>query len=363
MENLGSSTPSNNLGASSPAIKKSKIPEGFKLQKFESESRDWKMEYYQILRDDKAPNIEDFRYYYGRDKLREFKNESMLKVFKIQANENQSTEEDEKSIEGLVYSILDGKAIGKGFKAFPGSRYDDIKQGTDIVLFCEVEKSDKPLTYSIDVTTGTSKKTVQSKFASTYGSGRNGNSSVRFCRDPKTRKMWDEEEAPHFIIGVSPASVINTVSSGKVFYKEKEGEQGVDIKNVDNIIVALSGEDYKNTVLKILAEFHAQIEIQKSLVNNQENLSQNKKVARRKYLVTLGAQIKERLTGLLGIDKEGKNPNEISAEFSQKFNKKVKELLREDTTFGNIMSEVSNYSYIADRQRGSKTYKAAKASA
>ena len=175
--------------------------------------------------------------------------------------------------------------------------------------------------------------------------------------------MWDEEEAPHFIIGVSPASVINTVSSGKVFYKEKEGEQGVNIKNVDNIIVALGGEDYKNTVLKILAEFHAQIEIQKSLVNSQENLSQNKKIARRKYLVTLGAQIKERLTGLLGIDKEGKNPNEISAEFSQKFNKKVKELLREDTTFGNIMSEVSNYSYIADRQRGSKTYKAAKASA
>ncbi len=239
-----------------------------------------------------------------------------------------STDDAARNLEPILAYILNTGALlpSRENFSFLASEYDDKFNGTDIVFGVQNNKTNENMVFSVDVATGTLPKNIQAKFENSIDR-HDGVSVIDYCRYKDQR--WREEDAPHFILGMSPAS------HDKAFEK-------INIKNG----ILKSREKDLDTDFIVLSEIKEQIEMQLNILKKRPRTeSIESRIAK---LRNLRPAIITGLYRTLGIDaKSFASSEERNKAFTEKYEAKSKELRSFDSVYKNIFHESNrreNYS-------------------
>lgn len=275
------------------------------------------------------PEIEGFRgdRHFSNGMLDKSKEELKNKLAEIDANDATKSSEDAASED--IYSRVAEPILGYIFSskersifrsrdsiAFLASEYDDVFNGTDIVLAVENKDGGNYITCALDVSTATDAYNVQEKFRRNtkwHGNTPPFCSYLKFCSCEG--QNWTATAAPHFTLGMMPSRIHDAL--GKI--------------HVENGILAGRDAD-EATEFKLLSEMREQILMQKKLSPNGYN----------EILDNLLPAINASLYNICGV--EGETKEERKKDFSEKY-KKMKEKHREDLVYRNIIDACARPPY------------------
>ena len=210
------------------------------------------------------------------------------------------------------------------------SDYDDKRNGTDIVFGVKNLKTDSHTVLSIDVATGTLLKNIQGKFYNSFNI-HNGTSYVKYCMHNDQR--WREPDAPHFILGMSPASQNKAVDKIIIKNGELKGRE----TDLDSDFILLS-------------EIREQIQMQLAILKNDPSDASAQRITK---LNNLMPAITTGLYRTLEINSSNYHSKEDRSQaFKEKYALKNREISRSDKVYNNIVT------IARQRARGAKALQA-----
>ena len=219
--------------------------------------------------------------------------------------------------------------------AFLASEFDDKCKGTDIVF--GIQRRDGGFSaYGIDVATGTNPERLHAKFTKTFETF-NGVSDIHYCKHDNLR--WKERQAPHFVLGMSPASQIKAVDE---FIASDNMLQG---RNTD-----------KRSDFIILSEIEEQIILHRELLKLKGATNDPLITARAEHLTDLKSAVERALRRTLDI--EAKNygtKQEMLDAFKKEYAQAKKYCAKEDSVYNNIVNEASIRTREAKKRLEHKT--------
>lgn len=274
------------------------------------------------------PEIEDFRGQprFSNNLIETSKQKLSAKIEEIKnrnKNRQNSSNDDiyARMAEPIIAYIFSGKERSafedKESFAFLASDYDDLLNGTDIVLSVQNKEGKNDITCSIDVTTATNAQKIAEKFQ--RSSLRRGStppycSYVKFCEFDG--RYWTAEAAPHFTLGLMPSRVENALDN---------------IEFNDGIIAGRKKDEA--TDFKLFSEMYEQILMQETKVQKEygksvttEPFYENLEVLRGAVRTKL-----EKICKVEGADEETRQKN-----FEIKYGS-MKRKHREDLVYKNIV--------------------------
>ena len=274
------------------------------------------------------PEIKDFRGVPGFSNRMLDKSQKELdnKLAEIEADDATKSNKDlgsedsySKVAEPILGYLFSSKERGmfssRDSVAFLASEYDDLFNGTDIVLAVENKDGGNYISCAIDVSTATDAYNIQEKFRKNskwHGDTPPFCSYLKFCSCEG--QNWSDFAAPHFTLGIMPSRVQDAL--GKI--------------HVENGI--LTGRDADEaTEFKILSEMREQILMQKKVLPRGYN----------RIIDNLLPAINASLYKVCGVEGEEKDARKI--DFQDKY-EKMKKKHREDLTYRNIIDECERLS-------------------
>lgn len=159
------------------------------------------------------PEIKDFkgaRGYKFTDELE--RDEAWLRSKNSTFVDNEDTEEARQMESMLAYVLGDIRLFPtrKGSFAFLASDYDDKRNGVDVVFGIRNKNNDEFTVFSVDAATGTHPANIQDKFDKSFDKRQGKTSVIKYCS--YLDRKWKEHDAPHFVLGISPASQDNLMN-------------------------------------------------------------------------------------------------------------------------------------------------------
>ena len=222
------------------------------------------------------------------------------------------------------------------------SEYDDECKGTDVVL-CVNDKDGGRMMFSMDVSTGTKNENVAGKFDTSEKY--NMVADIHYCLHGRER--WSSYGAPHFIVGMSPASL-------------QKAMEKVRVGNSNNGTIGREPDPDSDFI--VLSEMWEQTKMQLAILKNdstendgsEETAQKQKMIAQ---LSSLGAAIKGSLMKKLDIDDDKNLPKEERlSKLSEAYSAKVDEQVKKDAVYANIMAEAKRRCLeVKKKARGAKT--------
>ena len=229
----------------------------------------------------------------------------------------------------LTYIMNRSNFTSKAHRSFAhlASLFDDKCRATDIVF--GIEHIDRKtsvselMTFSIDVTTSTDINKAEEKFVNSsvshFGALPWG-ADVHYCYDIANDERYSEGAAPHFVLGLSPASIDKALdnfelSEGKIMRK----------KDLD-------------TDFKIYSELYEQIKMQLKMIKADGSNAADK---RRDFLQALGGDARMKILYILKEKDEDGRPVENEEEFIDRYSKEINKARTEDDVYRNIIYETT----------------------
>ena len=220
----------------------------------------------------------------------------------------------------VAYYLNDEKLFANANNyAFPASHFDDLFRGTDVVFGIQEKDGEKDGVFSIDASTGTGRDSVDKKFRVSIDEHR-GVSDVKYCLHDE--KKWSEEEAPHFVVGMSPASIQKALLT---FHLENGVLKGHD-------------EDL-DTKFIIVSELHRQVCMQLKLLGKKPEDSTSPLAQRIQKLTELKKPLSLSLKKMFGFPVNGKLSPDVLRKMNDEYLRMVKKMGAFDSVYNNIMQE------------------------
>lgn len=218
--------------------------------------------------------------------------------------------------------------------AFLASDYDDKKNQTDVV-FClnDADDKEKFSTFALQVATTTSAQKTHEKFQrSADGKGSPAMTKyIKYCKFGN--KKWREPEAPHFIVGMSPAGLTGAIGRFNI----------VRGKTIDR-------DPDPATDFIILSEMFEQVRMQLAILSRDKSPDPKTKdriVKLQKLQPALGTGISK----VLGID-NGLPDEEQTKLLLKKYPVAMENMKSRDAVYNNIVTEANDRRVFS--LRGSK---------
>ncbi|MBR2641397.1 hypothetical protein IKD49_03050 [Candidatus Saccharibacteria bacterium] len=203
--------------------------------------------------------------------------------------------------------------------SFMASEYDDKCKGTDIVFGVMNRNKDGHLVFAVDVATGTRRENIMEKFNNSYDKY-NGVTDLHYCMHDD--RKWKEPMAPHFVLGMSPASQANALDKFVFEGNELKGRE----KDTERDFIVLS-------------ELCEQIYLHLAMVRTSSELSELKEEKTKKLKDFLMA-VNAGLYRILGItSKEFPDSKNRENVFNERYQSMGKNLQRKDVVYANILAE------------------------
>ena len=218
----------------------------------------------------------------------------------------------------LVYILNDEKLFPtRESFSFWASEYDDKRNGTDAVFGVQNRKTKEGMAFSVDVTTDTLVSEVKEKFRKSFDVYQ-GKSYIKYCIHKD--KRWREPNAPHFVLGMSPASQDKALSKIIITDGELKGRE----RDADSNFIVLSE-------IKEQISLHLAILSKKPKTDTVKQMIDN--------LGDLLPAVYSALSSTLGIkSSEYPSKKECEEAFQKKYSKKREELARFDDVYRNIIN-------------------------
>ena len=282
------------------------------------------------------PQFKDFRGYDGFPRrMLESDQDWLSRKYSDIADSMPSESDDDwaRYMEPVLTYILGSETLipSRETFSFLAHDYDDKRNGTDIVFGVENNKTNENMVFSVDVATGTLLKNIQNKFQNSIDK-HSGTSYVKYCMHKDQR--WREPEAPHFILGMSPASQDKTVDKIIVTNGELKGRE----KDPDSDFL-------------ILSEIREEIYMQLAILRNGPKTDAAERQMER--LDNLIPAINTGLYQSLGINsKDYPTKEERTQAFNKLYIMKSNELMRKDDVYKNIVYEAKRRRNLARGKTG-----------
>lgn len=288
---------------------------------------------------EEKPTFKDF------EDLPEYPRQTISSNKKWLAQKNRDIADSEKissddgfarDMEPAITYILKNKAFfptrEKNF-SFLASDYDDKNSGTDIV-FGISDKDGGNIVFSVDVASGTNPNSINKKFESTLR--HNGVSSIEYCMHEGQK--WREPDAPHFVLGMSPASLNKAVDKMIITDNELRG------RKIDT-----------DSDFMLLSEIREQVRMHLANLENKPKAKQDERVIAK--LKSLQSATKASLQFKLGVKKEEdySSREEYNKVFNEKYKWAMGQLSRADDVYNNIVSAARQRTIGARASRTTST--------
>ncbi|MBR3231000.1 hypothetical protein IKF73_03195 [Candidatus Saccharibacteria bacterium] len=144
------------------------------------------------------PTFKDFEGYRAEAVLIQDE-QAVKRRYSVAAEKEESAEGMEPAVAYLLPTLFPTR---KETFAFLANEFDDKFNGTDVALCVRNSQNDEDMIFSVDVTTATNPEHIKKKFE--RSAKRDWASRIKYCLHDN--KRWAEESAPHFVLGMSPAS-------------------------------------------------------------------------------------------------------------------------------------------------------------
>lgn len=215
--------------------------------------------------------------------------------------------------------------------SFLASDYDDKINGTDVVFGVKNKKTNEPTIFSVDVATDTAPLFIQKKFRRSLDE-HDGSANIKYCMYKD--KKWSEPKAPHFILGMSPASQNKAMDKIIITNGELKGREN----------------DFDSDFI-LLSEIREQINMHLAILKNRPKTDSSEQMIAK--LGDLVPAIRMGLYRTLGINNtDYPSKEEREQVFEKKYFQKKEQFSRFDNVYGNIIS------VARQRTLGAKSLKA-----
>ncbi|MBR3236192.1 hypothetical protein IKF92_00715 [Candidatus Saccharibacteria bacterium] len=234
-----------------------------------------------------------------------------------------SNDEFAKNMEPLLTYILNDERLlpTRDSFSFLASVYDDKLNGTDVVFGVQDSKKDFFVTFGADAATGTDIDNISKKFDNSF-SWHDGTSYIKYCLHDDRR--WRDRQAPHFVLGMSPASENNAF--------------GHILINNDQLIGR--EEDFDADFI-ILSEIHEEIFMCLDMLEGKKGENSLKRVEKLKRLIPA---VNMGIRRVLSFNaKEYPDSTERQNALFKKYQEKIAEMKQYDAVYENIMGTTKEW--------------------